>query len=62
MIHLANHNQEIFPVPPGTEELKKPPRQTKSPDNSNVLHMFHNNTYTDFRTAYRHVLIPSYII
>ena len=36
--------------------------QTKSPDNSNVLHMFNNNTYTDFRTAYKHVLIPSYVI
>ena len=27
------------------------PRQTKSPDNSNVLQVFNNNTYTDFRTA-----------
>ena len=27
-----------------------------------MLHMFHNNTYTDFRTAYKHVLIPSYFI
>ena len=24
--------------------------------------MFNNNTYTDFRTAYKHILIPSYII
>ena len=47
---------------PGTEKLNKPPRQTKSPNNSNVLHMFINNTYTDFRTAYEHVLIPSYVI
>ena len=23
--------------------------------------LFNNNIYTDFRTAYRHVLIPSYI-
>ena len=39
-----------------------PPRQTKSPDISNMLHMFNNNTYTDFRTAYKQVLIPSYVI
>ena len=25
-----------------------------------MLHMFNNNT--DFRTAYKHVLIPSYVI
>ena len=62
MIHLANHNQEIFSVPQALKNLKSLPRQTKSPNNSNVLHMFNNNTYTDFRTAYRHVLIPSYII
>ena len=62
MIHLANHNQEIFSVPQALKNLKSLLRQTKSPNNSNVLHMFNNNTYTDFRTAYRHVLIPSYII
>ena len=33
-----------------------PPRQTKSPDNSNVLLMFNNDAVTDFRTAYKHVL------
>ena len=26
-------------------------RHTKSPDNSNILLMFNNNTYTDFGTA-----------
>ena len=36
--------------------------QTKSPNNSNVLHMFNNNTLIDFRTAYKHVLNPSYVI
>ena len=45
---------------PGYE--KSSPKQTKSPDNSNMLHMFNNNTYTDFRTASKHVLIPSYVI
>ena len=44
------------------KNLISPPRETKSLDNSNMLHMFNNNTYTDFRTAYKHVLIPSYII
>ena len=28
----------------GNEKLDKLPRQTKSPDNSYVLHMFNNNT------------------
>ena len=28
----------------GNEKLDKLPRQTKSPDNSSVLHMFNNNT------------------
>ena len=52
------------PTPPPIQTLKNvsPPRQTKSPDNFKVLHMFNNNTNTDFRTAYKHVLIPSYMI
>ena len=59
---LANHSPAIFSVSSGTEELKiSPPRQTKSPNNSNMLHMFNNNIYTDFRAAYKHVLFPSYI-
>ena len=37
-----------------------PPRNTTSPDNSNVLLMSNNNTYIDIRTAYKHILIPSY--
>ena len=27
-----------------------------------MLNMFNNNTYTDFRTANKHILIPSYVI
>ena len=27
-----------------------------------MLHMFNINTYTDFKTAYKNVLISSYII
>ena len=58
-ILLANHNPEFFSVPPGTEKRKK----RKSPqadyngssDNSNLLHIFNNNIYTDIRTAYKHV-------
>ena len=42
----------LIVCPPGTEKLKKSPRQTKRPDNS-VLHMFNNNTYSDFRPAYK---------
>ena len=45
----------FFLSPMAMKNLISPPRQTKSSDNFNVLHMFDNNTYTDFRT----VLIPS---
>ena len=44
------------------KNLSISPRQTKLPDNSYVLHMFNNNTFTDLRTAYKYVLIPSYVI
>ena len=39
---LANHNLETFPVP---QILKKFIRQTKSPDNFNVLHMLNSNLF-----------------
>ena len=42
--------------------LKPQARQTRSLDNSNILHMLNNNTYTDFRIANKHILIPSYVI
>ena len=42
--------------------LKSPPSQTKDHDNSNILHMFNNNSYTDFTTLYKHILIPGYVI
>ena len=58
LIPLANQNQVIFSVRSGIEK----PRQTASPDKLNMLHMFNNNNYTDFRTAYKHVLIPNYVI
>ena len=54
--------QHFFLSPPGTEEHNKCPTQKKSPDKSNVLHMFNKNPYIDFRTAYIHLSIPSYII
>ena len=53
---LANNNPAIFESPLALKYLANPP------DNSNVLHMFNNNTYTDFRTDHKHFLIPSYII
>ena len=59
---LVNHTPAIFFVPPGTEKLNwVPPRKAKSTDNFNLLHMFNNKTYTDIRTAYKH-LLPSYVI
>ena len=27
-----------------------------------MLHMFNNNTYTDFRIANKRILIPSYVV
>ena len=57
---LANHNPAKISTPQPSKTYQSPSRQTESPDNS-MLHMFHNNTYTDFRTAYKQVIIPSYI-
>ena len=59
---LANHNPVIFLVPLALKNLTNPPTQTKSPDNSNIFYIFSNNTDTSFRTAYKHILIPSYVI
>ena len=59
------HNVSLGTDPPGKLQSSIfffPSRQAKIPDNCNVLYMFNNNTYTDFRTAYKHVLIPSYVI
>ena len=53
----VNHNPTISSVPPGTENRNKYRRQTKSLDNSNKLNMFNSNTYTSFKTAYKHMLI-----
>ena len=44
------------------KNLTSPPRQTNSPGNCNMLHMFNNNVYTDFRTAKKYVLISNYVI
>ena len=47
---------------PDNKRLTKFPRHTKSRDNSNMLHIINNSTYSDFRTDYKHVVIPSYQI
>ena len=52
----------MFPTPQALENLTSSPRQTKSPDNSNMLHMFNVNTYIDLRTAYKHVTMPGEVI
>ena len=51
----------FFWSPQALKNLTSPIMQTKSPDNSNMLHMFNNNTYTDSRTAWTDVLFPSYV-
>ena len=62
MIPLAKHSPVTFSVPQVLKDLISPPRQTNSSDNSNMLHRLNSNTYTDFGTAHKHVLILSYII
>ena len=49
---LENHKSAIFLPREALKNLISDPRQTKCLDNSNVLHMFNSNIYTDFRTAY----------
>ena len=46
-------------IPPENHNPDK--KQSKSSDNSNILHIFNENTYTDFIKAYKPVLIPSYV-
>ena len=59
---LVNHNPATFSVPQSLKNLTSPLRQTKSQDNSNMSYMFQNNIYTNFKTTYKHALIPSYVI
>ena len=56
LTHVANHNPAIFLAPSCTKKnikflTEKRPQQIFCPDNSNMLHMFKNNIYNDFRTA-----------
>ena len=54
LIPLPNHNPAIL------RSLKKSPRQTKSLGDSYILHVSNNNTYINFRAAYKHILVPRY--
>ena len=54
--------QQLFLSLQGQKTLTSLPRHTKSPGNCSMLHMFNNNTYTDFRIANKRILIPSYVI
>ena len=56
LTHVTNYNPAIFLAPSCTEKnikffTEKRPQQFFCPDNSNMLHMFKNNIYNDFRTA-----------
>ena len=62
VIPLRKPQPSNFSVLQAVKNLTSPPRQAKSPDNFNVLHMFNNNTFTDSRTACKHILIPIYVI
>ena len=52
----------LCPVPQVLKNLISPPRQTKSSDSFNMLLMFNNTIYTDFKTANKHILIPIHVI
>ena len=58
----VNQNSAIFLSSKALKSLKSPPRQAENPDTSSMLYIFSNDTFTDFRAAYKHVLIPSYVI
>ena len=51
--------QQFFLSSQALKNLRSTLRQTNSPDNSNMSHMFNNYTYTDFRTGCKYVLIFS---
>ena len=56
LTHVVNHNPAIFLAPSCTEKnikffTEKLPQQFFCPDSSNMLYMFKNNIYNDFRTA-----------
>ena len=58
----TNHIPTFFSSSQVLKNLISPPKQRKSPNNPNLLQIFDNNIYTDFGTAYKHVLNPTYII
>ena len=62
--HFISRQPAIVLVPPSQalKNLTSSLWQTESPDNPIILHMFNNNTYTDFRTVNKHPLILSYVI
>ena len=47
----------FFCPPQALKILASPPRKTKSPDNSNTLNIFNTSAYTNFKTAYKRMLI-----
>ena len=44
------------------EKLNKSPQADKNSWYFQYVAHVNNNSYADFRTAYKHVLIPSYVI
>ena len=58
----VNQNSAIFLSSKVLKNVKKWPKQAENPDNSSMSYIFNNNTFTDFRAAYKHVLITNYLI
>ena len=52
---LTNHNPAISSVSPNTENLNKAPQAGRQ--KANTLNVFNNNTYTNFKTAHKRMLI-----
>ena len=55
LIPLANINPASY-VPLALKILICLPGHTNSPNNSNTMNMFNNNTYANFKTAYKHII------
>ena len=49
--------QQFLLSPQAPKILASPPWNTKSSDNSNTLNMFNNSAYTNFKTAFKRMLI-----
>ena len=60
--HTQQTRTQQFLLSSRWENLTNPIIQIKSPDSSNILYRFNNNTYTDFKTVNKHIFIPDHVV